>query len=556
MTQEEAPEDEFSIHWIEDVVNDVLEREMDTYLISSGKSPSGSIHIGFVRELIVGDVIKRELERRGKKARTMFVVDDFDPLRSFPPSTSLSPDEWMGTPYSDVPDEFGCCESFGAHWANELVETFPAFGLDPEVVWTHRIYETPEMLDAVRKCLKNTETIREIMIEFVASAFSDEQKQEYVESMKTWYPASVVCPQCGKLQAGGKGSIVPNRVLNYDEESDIVTFKCPACGFAGNTPLSETRVKLVWRIDWPAKWYVLKVTCEPAGKDHSVKGGSYDTGLEVSKRVFEWSGPVKVPYEWVRIGGRDMSTSEGIVFTPRSWLEIAPPELYRYLMLKTDLARAVNIQPDRIPDMIDEYDRFERIYYGLEEVDEEKRQLARLIYPLCVTGPIPDKYVPKLPFRFAVTTSQLEGLLGEDAVMEQCEQVIRKKYGLDVVSEEARNLIPIRLRRARNWAQEFGTDRDRIEVPETVPPEVISTLTEKDLAFLKEMVEVLEGGTLDDEALQGAVFERARKVGLKEKRAFVVLYRIIISKKYGPRLGPFLNLLGNAWVLKRINSVL
>jgi lysyl-tRNA synthetase class 1 len=314
----EGVDEEFSIHWIEDVVQEILERDFDDYFISTGKSPSGSIHIGIMRELIVADVIKRELLRLKKEARSMFVIDDYDPLRSLPQSVSLSLSEWAGVPYSDVPDEFGCCESFGAHWANELIDTFPEFGINPEIVWTSKLYETEEMLDAVRICLKKTEAIREIMKEYVAKDFSAEQKKQYLDAMESWYPASVICPECGKFQSGAKGEIVPNRVTDYDEEKDLVSFECPGCGHKATLPLSDVRIKLTWRVDWPAKWYVLYVSCEPAGKDHSVKGGSYDTGLEVSRRVFGWDGPVKVPYEWVRISGRDMSTSEGIVFTPKT----------------------------------------------------------------------------------------------------------------------------------------------------------------------------------------------------------------------------------------------
>ena len=556
MTDQESNQDEeYSIHWIEDVVNEVLERDVDEFRISSGKSSSGAIHIGFVRELVIGDVIKKELQRLGKKAKTMFVVDDFDPIRSIPSTIELS-DEWMGTPYSDIPDAFGCCESFGAHWANELIGTFDEFGLDPEVYWQSKLYDTPEMMDAVRTCLRETETIREIMIKYVAGGFTEDQRDEYIESMDSWYPASVICPECGKLQAGGKGSIVPNRVTGYDPDTDMVTYECHACGHKATSPLSETRVKLSWRIDWVAKWYVLDVTCEPAGKDHSVKGGSYDTGLEMSERVFGWQGPVKVPFEWIRIGGRDMSTSEGIVFTPRKFLEIAPPELFRFIVLRTEPTRAYNIQTDRIPDLIDEFEKLERVYYGLEEADEERKNLAQLIYPLCVAGPVSKDYIPKLSFRFSVTTSQMVELLGEEIIMDRCRELLKKQYGLEEVPEAAMRLVPQRLRRAKNWALQFGSDRDRIEVSEHVPESVVSTLTDQDKEFLAAFVSVLESRKLDDEEMQAAVFEKAREVGIKEKRAFVVLYRITISRKSGPRLGPFLNLLGNDWVAARIRSVL
>jgi lysyl-tRNA synthetase class 1 len=552
----EPPEDEYSIHWISDIVDSVLERDVDEYRVSTGKSISGSIGIGFYRELIIADVIKRKLVEAGKKARTLFVADDYDPVRSFPSTVSLPLEDWLGIPYSQVPDGSGCCESFGAHEANEFIETFPEFGVNPEVIWQSKLYETPEMLEATRLCLKNTETIREILIEYVASDFNDEQKADYVESMKNWYPASVFCPSCGRIQAGGKGEIVVNRITNYNPSTDKASFSCPSCGHSDEAPLDELRVKLSWRIDWPAKWFVLNVTCEPAGKDHSVKGGSFDTGLEISRRVFGWEGPVKVPFEWVRIGGRDMSTSEGIVFSPKVWLSIAPPELYRYIVLRPPLERAIDLQPERIPDMVDEFDRFERAYYGLEETTEERGEYVQLLYPLCLAGDVPEEYIPKLPFKFAIITSQMEDILGFTTILERCEQVLKKQYGLGTVPPEAKEIIPIRLHRARTWAYEYGTERDKVEVSKSVPNAIIDTLTENDREFLQKFSEVLKGEPLDDEDLQSKIFETARSVGLKDKRAFVVLYRVLISRKSGPRLGGFLNLLGNEWVLNRIMSVL
>ncbi len=552
----EGVDKEFSIHWIEDVVQETVERGFDDYLISTGKSPSGSIHIGIMRELIIADVIKRELLRLEKEARSMFVVDDYDPLRSLPQSVSLSLSEWAGVPYSDVPDEFGCCESFGAHWANELIETFPEFGIDPEIVWTSKLYGTDEMLDAVRICLKKTEIIREIMKEYVAKDFNPEQKKQYLSAMESWYPASVICPECGKFQSGAKGEIVPNRVTDYDEENDMVSFECPGCGHRSTLPLTDVRIKLTWRVDWPAKWYVLDVSCEPAGKDHSVKGGSYDTGLEVSRRVFDWDGPVKVPYEWVRISGRDMSTSEGIVFTPKTWLQIAPPELYRFIMLRTDLARAVNIRPEAIPDMIDEFERFERVYYGLEDTDDETQALAQVVYPLALTGPISEEYIPKLPFKFAVVLSQLENLLGMGIIVARSEEALKQQYDLETVPDAAKKQIPVRLRRAQAWVEMFGSKRDLIQVPDEIPKQVVGTLTPEDVTFLREILNLLQKGPLQDEEIQTAVFETANELDFKVRRAFTVLYRVLISSKSGPRLGPFINMLGREWVIERINKAL
>jgi lysyl-tRNA synthetase class 1 len=555
MTSDE-PQEEFSIHWIRDLVDKVVERDTDEYLIVTGKSMSGSVHIGFMKEIIIADVIKRELQVLGKKAKTVFISDDYDPIRSFPPSLTLSPDEYMGVPYSDAPDPHGCCESLSAHWTNELVEAFPEFGADPEVVLQSKLYETKEMIDAVRICLEHTETIREILVEYVARDFDDKQKAEYIESMKTWYPASVICPECGRLQSGGKGSIVPNRVTAYDKENDEVSYKCAHCGHSDTGKLDKLRLKLSWRVDWPAKWHVMQTTCEPAGKDHTVKGGSYDTGLEMSRRVFGWSGPVKVPFEWVRLAGRDMGTSKGNVFTPRSWLNIAPSELFRYMVLRTDLEKANNIQTDLIPDLVDIYETFERTYYGLDDVDSEKQDFAKVLYPNTEVRPVSDEYIPKLSFKFAVVTSQLQEILSEDTILERCYDVLKKQHNLTDISTEAKALIPTRLSRALHWVKEFGSERDIVEVPDNVPADIISTFTDDDKRFLSKLVEVLHIEKLDEDDIQSLIFNTAREVDIKPKRAFQLLYRILISRKSGPRLGPFLKLLGNDWVLERIKSVL
>ncbi|MFW9849009.1 MAG: lysine--tRNA ligase [Candidatus Thorarchaeota archaeon] len=553
---EDSHEDDYSIHWIRDVVEEVLQRETREYLIATGKSMSGSVHVGFMKEIVIADVIKRELQSMGKLAKTVFIADDFDPIRSFPPSMNLDPEEWMGVPYSDAPDPNGCCESIGAHWITELVETFPEFGADPEVVYQSKLYETKEMREVVRICLEHTETIREILIEYVAKDFDDTQKAEYINSMSEWYPASIICPICGRLQSGGKGSIVPNRVTAYNVETHEVSYQCAHCGHSDTAPLKTLRLKLSWRVDWPAKWYVMQTTCEPAGKDHAVKGGSYDTGLEISKRVFGWSGPVKVPFEWVRLGGRDMGTSKGVVFTPHSWLNIAPPELFRYMVLKTDVERADNIQTDLIPDLVDIYETFERSFYGMNQEDDEKKELIKFLYPLTETKPPSSEYIPKLSFKFAIVTSQLQGILDKETILKRCYSVIKKQYNLDEVSQASKDLIPTRLERALSWVNEFGSERDLVYVPDKVPEEIISSLTDQDKSFLSKVVAVFQDENLDEDGIQSAIFNVSREMGIKPKRAFLVLYRILISRKSGPRLGPFINTLGPDWVASRIKSIL
>jgi lysyl-tRNA synthetase class I len=65
----EEPQEEFSVHWIRDIVDEVVQRDTDQYLIVTGKSMSGSVHVGFMKEIIIADVIKRDFRIWGKKQK-------------------------------------------------------------------------------------------------------------------------------------------------------------------------------------------------------------------------------------------------------------------------------------------------------------------------------------------------------------------------------------------------------------------------------------------------------------------------------------------------------
>jgi len=536
-----------NIDWLDNVIKEILKRKMNVYTLATGKSPSGPIHIGILRELIIADVIKRQLEALDKNVRIIFIIDDYDPVRNFPSSVSLSLDEWAGVPYCDVPDEFGCCKSYGAHYARELIEVLPDFGIEPEIVWTSELYECGKMLDAIRVCLRQANVIRDIMIENIASNLSEEQRSNYIESMRNWYPASVVCPECGHLQSGTKDSISPNRVLDYNAIEDSVYFRCHNCGFSSTMPLSEARIKLTWRVEWPVKWYLFDVVAEPAGKDHSVRGGSYDTGLKIIKSVFKVDGPIKIPYEWVQIEGRDMSTSEGITLTPSTWLSFAPPSVYRYLILKTDLKRTINIDPHRIPELTNSYDRLEQEYYRGTNVDS--------LYPLCECGRINDEYIPKLPFGYAVVAAQLQDLLGRDVIIEESLKMLMNQFGDNIPQESTLDMIEQRLDLAENWVKSYGSSKDIVDTSEVSLAKLSWTLTDRDRQFLVDVMEELRK-TNDLERVQSRLFDLIVEYRLDRRGAFALLYKISLGRSSGPRFASLVQLLGREYIIDRIEYVL
>src|SRR3972149_6490209 len=73
------------MQWLNEVVDKVTKRKPEgKILIESGASPSGTYHIGHLREVIICDALLLELKKRGRLARHIHFVDDLDALRKIP----------------------------------------------------------------------------------------------------------------------------------------------------------------------------------------------------------------------------------------------------------------------------------------------------------------------------------------------------------------------------------------------------------------------------------------------------------------------------------------
>lgn len=546
-------------HWLLDIVDEILKRNDELIVINTGKTTSGRIHIGIMRELIISDALYRILKNMGKNVIFTFFIDDFDPAKHFPSYVPKEFEKYLGMPFSDIPDPYGCHRSYGEHFAMELIETFPSFGLNPKIIWTSEFYKSKEMRNAIRVALNNVNKIRKIYEKYVAPTLGTEQREKYIKQLKTWMPASVVCEHCGKLQLVKEKMIKPNRVQEYNPDTDTITYKCNACSFENTNKLDNLRVKLTWRVDWPAKWFVMKVSCEPAGKDHCVKGGAYDTGLEIAKEVFGYDGPVKVPYEWIRLGERDMKTHKGIVFTPREFLEVAYPEVLRYIILKTHPMKSISIRPEKLPQLIDDFEKFEKIFYDEIEADDETKKLVKFLYPLVMPSENISQRPIRLPFRFAIIMTQLEFLLGKEKVLEKCIQVIKKTYKnieVDIHYEYILDSIKRTLQLAKNWVERFGSEELKIIITEDVK-DIKEKLSEAQKEGLEKLLKIFKERKLSAEDIQALIFEIGRNTeGLTVKQIFEAIYLVILNKKFGPRVGPLIEALGQDWFVSRLEKIL
>ena len=534
--------DEHRAFWADAVADQVEARDPeDPIVIKGGVSPSGVPHLGHFNEIMRGYFVAEALRDRGHEVRQVFTTDDRDRLRALP--RTLADLEWtlvglgdvdagalgrnLGKPYTDVPDPFGCCDSYGDHFTELLRRSAEAVGVPVEVVSNTELYESGAFDDAVRFLLENLETAREVL-----RAFQDTVDDEYV-------PFFPQCAACGNLT---------ETVTGFDLEAGTVAYVCEdvetgdgtieGCGHAGTATFREG--KLPWRFEWPAQWRVLGVDVEPFGKDHAE--GSWPSGETIAREVFGFEPPVPMVYEWFTLDGEALSSSSGNVVTVQEVLELLEVEVLRYFFTKNPKKQR-DFDVASLDRLVDEFDRFERVYYGTEPdtVDDLERRRAERAYPMVVDAVADDPPV-RIPYTFAavlgmtddrdlrVAMARRSGHLPEDAADEAVDAALQ------------------RVERARSWAER--TDNEfNYRLAEELPDVDLDPDVE---AALDELADYIEAASPDGDALQGEIYETAKAGDLSTGDLFEAGYRLFLEEPQGPRLGPFLAALDDAFVVRRL----
>jgi lysyl-tRNA synthetase class 1 len=375
-------------HWIERIADELIEDNSEEHVVASGTSISGSIHIGNSCDVFIANAVAKTINVSDVPAKTIWIADDHDPLRKVPYPLPASYEKYLGIPYSRIPCPEKCCENFVEHFQKPFLNTLNCFGIELKVYSGAEMYKNGLYTEYIRIALNNASKIRMIFDKFREHPLKED-----------WLPYNPICEECGRV----------NTTYAYHFEDDLVYYRCE-CGFDGVMDIKSGEGKLTWRVEWAARWKIFDVTCEPFGKDHAASGGSYDVSKIISREIYDYKAPYPVPYEWITLKGEAMSKSQGIIFTPGQWLEIAFPETLNYFIFRSKPMKHKDFDPSMpFLDFIEQYDRVERIYYGMEEAASEKEaEKLKKIYEISQI-----KISESMPFqpsyRFLTVAYQIAG---------------------------------------------------------------------------------------------------------------------------------------------------
>lgn len=525
--------------WADELATRV--RDRGAQVVNDSKTPSGTVHVGSLRGPVILDAITRALRANGIETTLLYGVDDLDPMDAQALLTPDAIEREMGRPLAHVPDPAGDCHaSYARHFAGIFIDTFAGLGIVPDrYYWMSDIYPTGQLDSFIRTALDRAADVRAIY-----------RRVANVQHPDAWHPLSVICPQCGKI-----GTTI---VTEWDGERVHVECRerlvewAKGCGFAGWVSPFGGAAKLPWNLEWAAQWSLLGVTIEPCGKDLSTAGGSRDRSDAIAREIFEREPPINVPYEFLNICGKKMSTSKGRGAAAHTMAEVVPPEQLRFLFLRHRPNHAIDFDPagtDQIPRLFDDFDKFAAATAG-RPVKGELPPGHGATFRYSLLDPAADVALEAAAFRPAF--NHLALLLQVPGV--DLTQRVTTENGGPLTAHEA-GLLQERVAAARGWLSAYAPDDARLAVQLQAVPSEAAELDEGQRRFLAELSAA--AGAPDGTApasgdqWQTLIFDTARGVELPPRHAFEALYRAFLGRVNGPRAGWLLASLDRAFVVRR-----
>ncbi len=503
-------------------------------IINDSKTPSGRVHVGALRGVLIHDAIFRTLREKGIEARYLFGVDDFDPVDEIPKGEDEHFGKYLGWPLCNTPAPLGgTATDMAEHYMEEFWQVFAELGVKVERYRMRDVYRGGQFNEAIDTILRNADKVRRVYKEVSGAERPDH-----------WYPFQVICEKCA--------CIATTEVSDYDGRE--VTYRCRTdkvvntklnlgrgCGHEGKMSPFDGRGKLPWKLEWVAKWVKFPVTIEGAGKDHSTRGGSRDVSEACLRAIYGIEPPLRVPYEFFLVGGAKMSSSRGVGASARDMANLLPPEVLRFLMIRTKPNSPVNfdVREEGIIKLFNEFDRFQ----SRATIDNNATADEACVQRLAELTPEGGYY--NANFQLVSALVQMPHL---DPVTE-----IEKRKGAPLTDVERRHLDQ-RIASAKIWVENYASEDEKTRLQETLPARA-QELTHLQRAFLHRLADSLLETAWSDDALQAKVFEITRLTPIEQPLAFKAIYRVLLDREAGPKAGNLLAFLDSGFVINRFRQL-
>lgn len=469
-------------------------------LFETGYGPSGLPHIGTFGEVLRTTYVRNALKQLSDIETKLFCFsDDMDGLRKVP--TNIPNQEmisnYIDIPLTNIPDPFGCHESYGQHNNSKLREFLDSFGFDYEFKSATECYKSGEFNTILLKVLEHSNDILDIMLPSLRE-----------ERASTYSPILPICPKTGK--------VLQVKVEEFRTKDGTVVYKDEDGKFV-EVPVTNGHCKLQWKADWAMRWCVYGVDYEMHGKD--LIDSAKLAGRICS--VIGYKKPELFSYElFLDENNKKISKSKGNGITMDDWLKYAPKEsLANYMFLSPKSGKRLCF--DVIPKNVDEY---------LNNLDKYSKDHN-------MDNPVWHIHFGNVPERDSDISFNI--LLNLASVCNADNEEILwgfiTKYRKDLSSDHNLYLSKLVVH-AVKYYQKFIKPNKSYKSPSDIEREA-----------LKLLYDALESMDVNDgaEKFQYIVFEVGKKYFASNLKSwFQLLYESLLGQKDGPRMGSFIEIYG------------
>ncbi len=491
----------------------------NNHIICTGTSISGNPHIGNANDVIIGDSIRIALRKIGSSGNLIWIADDMDPFRNVPKNMPNEMEKYLGVPAALIPDFWDDNHNdFIEHFKNDFIEQLEKLKIKPKIMSGIKMYKEGMYNDSIKIVMNKRNEIASILNQYKSKKIIGE-----------WYPINIICEKCNKIST--------TIIKKYDDVKYKVEYLCDdknillnkkneinGCGYNGIISILNGNAKITWRVEWAARWSFLGTTCEPFGKEHSTYGGSWDTGKEISKKIFNYKPPMPIIYEHFLVNGNKMSKSKGNVITVNDMLKYMLPEHLRYWIFQGRLTIAKNIiLKDIVPKLFNDFNNAEMVFINPEtENDPKKRNNLISAYELAIG----ENYINK-------------NNLGNNISFEEIKKNIienRKFYDDEKLNKK--------IKLVKAWINDY---EKRIFFDEK--------LQNSEKKSIEEIIKIIKNET-DENKIQIGIFETAKNNNIKPMKIFKLIYNILLGYDNGPRLGSYILQIGKENIIKKLEKCL
>jgi len=300
--------------------------------------------------------------------------------------------------------------------------------------------------------------------------------------------------------------------------------------------------KLMWKSEGASQWSLWKVVSEGAGKEYQVPNSAYWVNHKICEQVLDFPAPEYFFYEHLFVDGVKMSASLGNVIYPSDWLKVATPQLLRFFYNKR-LMMSRSFSWKDLPVLYDEEDYYAGVSAG-EIILENKKEEAHIKRLFQISHGHAETRTCPVSFSHAIVVSQISN---------KDEDIVKSLKKTGQYDDARKDIIWERIGKVRRWLDKYAPVEAKFEVMEEIPKGLSLSSAQK------KALHTLAGRLLEKEWQEKELFEEiyaiAKELGMQGREVFEAGYRVLLDKTRGPKLAPFILMLGREKVAGMFKEV-